>query len=79
MDLLELINKISNESIKIDIYSYDTKYKYQNKKNKLEDREEKIIIFDLKDGIELLNNERCHEFFIDSIFKIIPKKYSHIN
>ena len=45
------------------------------KKNKLEDREEKIIIFGLKDGIELLNNKNCHEFFIDSTLKIIPKKY----
>ena len=76
IDLLDLINKINNESLKIEIYSTDIKYKYQNKKNnKSEDREEKIIFFGLKDGIDLLDSEKCYEYFIDSTYKIIPKKF----
>ena len=47
---------------------------YNLKKNKIE-RKEKIIVFGLKDRLNLLKNTLYNEYFLDITFKIIPKCY----
>ena len=77
LSLIDLINKINNESIELEIKSADSKYIYKYKKNNetiTEEREQKIIVFGKKDGLQSLNAEKIEELFIDITFKIIPKK-----
>ena len=57
--------------------SFDVKYIYswiQNKKIKKENREEKIIIFGKKENLYLSENDKRKEFFIDTTFRIVPRK-----
>ena len=49
----------------------DISYEYK-RNNKIEYREQRIIIFGLKDYIDLMNEKNTNEFFFDSTFKIIP-------
>ena len=62
MSLLELINKIKDVSIDLEIKTSDMKYKYKNK-NKLEEKTQQIILFDTKDSLENLNADKNKEFF----------------
>ena len=62
MSLLELINNIKDVSIDLEVKTSDMKYKYKNKK-KLEERAQKIILFDTKESLENLNTDKNNEFF----------------
>ena len=74
MSLLELINKIKDVSIDLEVKTSDMKYKYKNK-NKLEERTQQIILFGTKKSLENLNAEKSSEFFLDSTFRIIHAKF----
>ena len=58
LSLLDLVKTIQDENFKIEISSFDAKYKYEFKKNKkiiLENREENIIIFGNVENIKNMN------------------------
>ena len=74
MSLLELINKIKYVSIDLEVKTSDMKYKYKNKK-KLEERAQKIILFDTKESLENLNTDKNNEFFLDTTFRVIHTKF----
>ena len=76
LSLLECVKKISDPIYNLEIYSSDIKYPFNNSKtNKIEERSECIIIFGIKERLELLKRKDMKEFFIDITFKIIPKCY----
>ena len=55
------MNKINNKSLYLEIKSSDTKNNYTYKKNKntiMEEREQKIIVFGKKDGLECLDADK---------------------
>ena len=55
------MNKINNKSLYLEIKSSDTKNNYTYKKNKntiMEEREQKIIVFGKKDGLEGLDADK---------------------
>ena len=74
MSLLELINKIKDVSIDLEVKTSDMKYKYKNKK-KSEERSQQIILFGTKESLENLNTDKNKEFFLDTTFRIIPAKF----
>ena len=51
MTLLELINKVKDVSINLEIKTSVMKYKYQ-KKYKIEEKEKQIIVFGIKESLE---------------------------
>ena len=60
----------------LEILSTDIKYSIKNSKNnKEEDRAQKIIVFGIKERMELFKNKNINEYFIDITFQIIPKCY----
>ena len=75
MNLMELIENIKDDELDIEIKSSEMKYKYKNIKGIIEEREQKIIVFGNKEGINYLDNEKAKEYFVDTTFKIIPKKF----
>ena len=58
------------------IYTFDTIYNIKNK-NITNKKDQKVIIIDNKNTYALLNKEINDEYFIDSTFKIMPKKYTN--
>lgn len=79
-NFLNLIENIKDENpeLNFDIKSIDIKYEYNFKKNnieKSEEREDKLIIFGTKESIKLLDYKNTGEFFVDTTFRIIPKKF----
>ena len=80
INFFDLINciKDDNNNLIFDIKSFDIKYEYKYNKNNAEKtdiREDKIIVFGTKESILNLDSKNNKEFFIDTTFKIIPKKY----
>ena len=74
LSLIDALRKINVNDIEIDIKSKDIKYKLKSNK-KEEVREETIIIFGNLARLKLMNNDKFVEYFIDTTFKIIPKKF----
>ena len=77
-ELKNYIKDDNNNNINIDIKSFDIKYEYKYNKNnaeKTEIREDKIIVFGTNESILNLDSKNNKEFFIDTTFKIIPKKF----
>ena len=72
ISFVECIEKIKIENKNLEIMTTDILYNL--KKNKIE-RKEKIIVFGLKDRLNLLKNTLYNEYFLDITFKIIPKCY----
>ena len=78
LSLLDLVKTIQDENFKIEISSFDAKYKYELKKNNkiiIENREENIIIFGNVENIKNIEFIANQEIFVDTTFKIIPKKF----
>jgi hypothetical protein len=78
LSLEELVKTIKNDSYELEVKTFDTKYIYsffKNKQHIKENREEKIIIFGKKDNLNLSENDKRKEFFIDTTFRIVPKKF----
>lgn len=71
----ELIENIKDNSLELDIKSSFIKYKYKNDKDKVEEREQKTIVFGNIEGINFLDQENSKEYFVDTTFKIIQKKF----
>ena len=69
-----MYKKIPLPSIKLEILSKDIKNNIRINKEYIE-RSETIIIFGNKSNLNLMNNEDYIEYFIDGMFKLIPKKY----
>ena len=67
LDLDDLVNKI-------DVENFDISYEYK-RNNKIEYREQRIIIFGLKENIDLIKEKNTNEFFFDSTYKIIPPHF----
>ena len=74
LDLDELVNKIDIENFDIFKKNFDISYEYKIN-NKIEYREQRIIIFGLKENIDLINEKNTNEFFFDSTYKIIPPHF----
>ena len=56
--------------------SQDIKYSTINKSNnKIIERKQQIIIFGIKDRLNLMKNKNFYEYFIDITFRIVPKCY----
>ena len=62
LDLDELVNKIDIENFDIFKKIFDISYEYKIN-NKIEYREQRIIIFGLKENIDLINEKNTNEFF----------------
>ena len=58
LDLTSLIKKIEISNLKIDTCIIDIKYEY--KKNKIENRIQKIIIFGLDEKLKLLDERKIN-------------------
>ena len=74
LSLDEAIKKINVPNTDIEIKSKDIKYKLKTNNKELE-REETIIVFGNIERLKLMNNNDI-EYFIDTTFKIMPKKYN---
>ena len=74
--LKEAINKIVIPDIEIECKSKDVKYNITIN-NKILDREKNLIIFGNKNRLLLMKNNEYIEYFIDSTFKVIPKKFNN--
>ena len=55
--------------------SIDVKYEFDSYNNKKIERNEKIIIFGNKERLSLMKNKEYIEYFMDIMFKIIPKSF----
>ena len=78
LSFLELVKTIKDDNFKIDISSFDAKYKYEVKKDNktiIENREENIIIFGNIENINSIDKIDNMEIFVDTTFKIVPKKF----
>ena len=67
------------KTLKFNISSFDARYEYEFKKNKkiiIENREENIIIFGNVENIKNIEFIANQEIFLDTTFKIIPKKFN---
>ena len=74
--LIECIEKIKAKNLDIEIMSQDIKYSTINKSNnKIIERKQQIIIFGIKDRLNLMKNKNFYEYFIDITFRIVPKCY----
>ena len=62
LDLDELVNKIDIENFDIFKKNFVISYEYKIN-NKIEYREQRIIIFGLKENIDLINEKNTNEFF----------------
>ena len=74
-NLEELIEKIKSDNNDLEDYILDFKYEFKEKNNAKAERKHRIYIFGKKDNLILLNEEKTIEFFLDSTFKIVPKKF----
>ena len=76
INVLECINKIEDESFKLEVLESDVKYLIKSKNNELENRIQKMYIFGNKERRELMNNKDFSRiYFIEITFKIVPKCY----
>ena len=78
LSLIELVKTIQDENFKLDISTFDAKYKYEIiKKNirTIENREETIIIYGNIENMKNIEAIKQQEIFVDTTFKIIPKKF----
>ena len=76
MSLEECVQKLKDPIYNLKIYTTDIKYTIKNSKNnKEEDRTQKIMVFGIKERMELFKNKNIKEYFIDITFQIIPKCY----
>ena len=71
IDLYDLINKIDIENLDIFTKVLDISYEYK-RNNKIEFREQRIIIFGLNDNINLMNEKNTNEFFLILLLKLFP-------
>ena len=70
------MKKIDIPNYELDIATVDFKYTVKiNKNNEEKERQEKIIIFGLKERINLFKNKNYKEYFLDVTFKIIHRIY----
>ena len=69
----EICNLIKNNNpdIIVDIYPINTEFK--NKNNKLEKREQKVIVIGKSDMIRYLNSDLSTQYGLDCTYKIIPR------
>ena len=74
LTFLESIKKISIPNVNIDIKSKDIKYIIKKNSKNIE-REDTIIIFGNRERLKLII-ENFSEYYIDSTYKIIPKKFN---
>ena len=74
MTFEELIEKIKNDVPNLILLVNDIKYNVKINNTYL-DREARIIIFGEKEKMNLLNEDKCKEVFIDITFKITPLKF----
>lgn len=82
LTLEELVKTLKNDSYELEVKSFDIKHHYsfiKNKQIKKENREEKIIIFGKNKDLNLSENDKRKEIFIDKTFRIIPRKFYLIN
>ena len=56
INILDCINKIEDESFKLEVLESDVKYEVKGKNNVLENKIQKIYIFGYKERLELMNN-----------------------
>ena len=75
LSLIEYIDKLRDENEEVEIFSQDIKYNYKRKNNTIEIREEKIIVFGLKNNLNIMKNKEYDDYFLDITFKVIPKKF----
>ena len=75
LSLLECIQKLKELNDEIEFISQDIKYNIKLKNNKTETREEKIIVIGIKKNLNLMNNTKFNDYFIDITFKLMPKKF----
>ena len=69
----ELILKIDSLNNDMEKYTIDIKCNIKEKNNEIECKQ-KIFIFGPKKNLELLDADKTTEVFMDSTFKVIPKK-----
>lgn len=73
-NLDELISKKFFIEIKdFQYYMVDFNYEYKEKNNKLVNRNQRVYIFGIQNNFNLIKETETNEFFLDIIFKIIPK------
>lgn len=76
LSLEECVYKLKDPIYNLEIYSTDIKYSIKNiKNNKVEDRNQKIIVYGIKERSEYFKNKDIKEYFIDITFKKIHKCY----
>ena len=75
LTLLECIEKLKELNEEIDFKSQDIKYNIKLNNNKIETKEEKIIVLGIKNNLELMNIKEINDYFIDITFKVMPKKF----
>ena len=70
----ELAKKISNENLDANIKTLDIFYEYIYKNNKIEKREEKVIIITTPIMESKLSDKNINNYYIDVTYRIIPNK-----
>lgn len=72
LTLLDCIEQLKSPDYELEIMSEDVKYEIKLN-NKYIIRKEKIIVYGIKERLNLMSSVNYKEFFIDITFKIIPK------
>ena len=76
LSLEECVQNLKDPMYNLEILSTDIKYSIKNSKNnKEEDKAQKIIVFGIKERMDLFKNKIINEYFIDITFQIITKCY----
>ena len=76
LTLKDAIKKIDIPGTELECKAKDVKYNITINNKKLE-REENLIIFGNKNRLLLMKNNEYNEYYIDSTFKIIPRKFNN--
>ncbi len=75
LDLIDTCKLISDGDIIIKVNTIDIFYEYKEN-NKLQNREEKVIVLTTEKMKEKLNDKNIDNYFIDVIYLIVPKIFN---
>ena len=71
LSLIECIAKLKDLNSEIEFISEDIKYNIKLKNNKIETRDEKIIVIGIKKNLSLMKDKKFNDYFIDNLYEYL--------